>query len=203
MSTIIALPSLPLPQSASPQPIVVGGWQSPPANAEDQWVERIGTRMSMVLTTPNLRPEPTGRYWTAALLDALDSGALVQCRFPQPGLRIGAPGYAITVDGADQAGSVLNLKGFTPGYAIRRRQFFHIERGDLTYIHRATANLIVGADGKASVPIAPMLRFTPDDGTKCEFGAPVITGRVSGDAKGWTMVIARVQGLTFTISEIA
>ena len=157
--------------------------------------------MSMAIETPRLCYEPDGRLWTAALLDGLDSGALVSCRFPQPGFITGGPGPAV-IDGTGQAGSILSVRGMTPGYSIRRRQFFHIEHGGLTYLHRATANVMVGSDGKVAISIAPMLRFPPDDADVCEFDQPMITGKLAGDAKGWTMVIAKIEGLSFTISEI-
>ena len=54
-----------------------------------------------------------------------------------------------------------------------------------------------------SLPIGSMLRISPADGDVCEFGLPMIEGKLAGDDKGWTMIPARVQGLSFTISEIA
>ena len=61
----------------------------------------------------------------------------------------------------------------------------------------------MGADGTAIIPIGPMLRITPADGDVCEFAVPMIEGKLSGDQSGWTMIPARVRGLSFTISEIA
>ncbi|WP_294358471.1 hypothetical protein [uncultured Sphingomonas sp.] len=198
----IYLPPSPLPRSASPSPVVFGGWQTPPTGGVETWLGFMGSRLSMAIETPNLLPEPDGRLWTAALLDAWLTGETVACRFPQPGFVIGSPGQ-IVVDGAGQAGMVLKVRGATPNYGFRRRQFFSLVHGGRRYLHYVRENAGVGADGRATVPIGPMLRVEPSDGDTCEFGVPIIEGKLSGDASGWKMIPARVQGLSFTISEIA
>ncbi|WP_267395584.1 hypothetical protein [Sphingomonas sp. GC_Shp_5] len=155
----------------------------------------------MAIVTPNLKPEPDSRLWTAALMDAWMTGETIACRFPQPGFKVGAPGAGV-VDGAGQSGMTLNLRGLTPGYAFRRRQFFSVVHAGRRYLQYVRAQIVVGADGRAALPIGPMLRIAPADGDVCEF-IPMIEGKLSGDAAGWTMIPARVQGLSFTISEIA
>lgn len=156
----------------------------------------------MAIETPNLKPEPDGRLWTGALLEAFMTGETVACRFPQPGFEVG-PSGAVVVDGAGQAGMVLRIRSATPRYAFRRRQFFSIVHSGRRYLHFVRQQVIVGADGRAEVPIGPMLRIEPDDGDVCEFAKPMIEGKLAGDAGGWKMIPARVQGLSFTISEIA
>lgn len=198
----IYLPSTPLPAKATPAPVVFGGWQTPPTGGVESWLGFMGCRMSMAITTPNLLPEPDGRLWTAALLDAWLTGETIACRFPQPGFDVRAPGAAV-VDGAGQAGTTLNLRGLTPSYVIRRRQLFSIVSGGRRYLHYARAQAIADGTGKVAVPIGPMLRIQPADGDIAELGAPMIEGKLAGDDKGWTMIPARVQGLSFTISEIA
>ncbi len=207
----IYLPDSPLPRSASPAPIVFGGWQTPPTGGIESWLGFMGSRLSMAIETPNLLPEPDGRLWTAALLDAWMTGETVACRFPQPGFDVGAPVAliapgqpgAIVVDGVDQAGMILNVRGVEPGYAFKRRQFFSLIHGGRRYLHYVRQQVIAGEDGRAAVPIGPMLRVSPADGDICEFGKPMIEGKLSGDANGWKMIPARIQGLSFTISEIA
>lgn len=198
----IYLPPKPLPKSASPSPIVFGGWQTPPTGGIEQWLGFMGSRMAMAIETPNLLPEPDGRLWTAALLDAWLTGETVACYFPQPGLVIGHPGK-IVVDGGDQAGMMLRIRAATPNYTFRRRQFFSLRHAGRRYLHYVREQTTVGNDGRASLPIGPMLRVMPADGDECEFAKPMIEGKLSGDANGWTMIPARVRGLSFTISEIA
>lgn len=198
----IYLPQSPLPRSASPAPIVFGGWQTPPTGGIESWLGFMGSRLSMAIETPNLKPEPDGRIWTAALLDAWLTGETVACPFPQPGFDVGSPGR-IVVDGAGQAGMVLKVRGATSRYVFRRRQFFSVIHAGRRFLHYVRQDVRAGADGRATVPIGPMLRMQPADGDVCEFGIPIIEGKLSGDAGGWKMVPARVQSLSFTISEIA
>lgn len=198
----IYLPLSPMPRSASPAPVIFGGWQTPPTGGIETWLGFMGSRMSMTIETPNLKPEPDSRIWTAALLDAWLTGETVACPFPQPGLAIGAPGQ-IVVDGEAQAGMMLNIRSVTPHYTFRRRQFFSLRHGGRQYLHYVRAQTVAGADGRASVPVGPMMRVEPADGDSCEFGVPMIEGKLGGDASGWKIIPARVQGLTFTITEIA
>ena len=198
----IYLPNKPLPKSAAPAPVVFGGWQTPPTGGVEQWLGFMGSRMSMTIQTPNLLPEPDGRLWTAALMDAWMTGETVTCRFPQPGFYPGPVGQVL-VDGVDQAGMLLKIRAATPNYAFRRRQFFSIIHAGRRYLHYVRQETSVASDGTATIPIGPMLRIDPADGDVCEFAVPMIEGKLSGDAGGWTMIPARVQGLSFTITEIA
>lgn len=198
----IYLPATPLPKSASPAPIIFGGWQTPPTGGVEQWLGFMGSRLSMAIETPNLQPEPDGRLWTASLLDAWMTGETVACPFPQPGFDVGSPGR-IVVDGVGQSGMVLNVRGATPRYVFNRRQFFSLRHGGRRYLHYVRQAVRAGADGRAAVPLGSMLRVQVSDGDVCEFGVPIIEGKLSGDADGWTMIPARVRGLSFTVSEIA
>jgi hypothetical protein len=198
------LPETPLPKAASPSPIIFGGWQTPPTGGEETWLGFMGNRMSMALETPNLLPEPDGRLWTAALLDGMMEGLIVGCRFFQPGFvskAVAPNGQHITVDGGGQAGSIINLKGFSPFAPVLRREFFSIVTAGRRALYHARVQGIADEDGKLALPIGPMLHVQPNDGDLCEFGKPMIEGKLTGDAKGWTMIPARVQGLTFTITE--
>lgn len=198
------LPEMPLPKAASPAPLVFGGWQTPPTGGEETWLGFMGNRMSLELETPNLMPEPDGRLWTSVLLEGWVNGLIVGCRFFQPGLRsmaFAAAGQQIEVDGAGQAGSVLKLKGFAPFAPVLRREFFSIVTAGRRCLHWASAQGIADEDGKVSLSISPMLHVQPADGDLCEFGKPMIEGKVGGDSKGWTIIPARIQGLKFTITE--
>ncbi len=198
------LPETPLPKAASVIPIVFGGWQTPPTGGEETWLALMGTRFALELETPNLLPEPDGRLWTDALLDGLMEGLIVGCRFFQPGFKtkaFAAPNGSIEIDGPNQAGSILNLRGFEPYALVHKREFFGIITGGLSTLYRARAQTIADANGKMALPIGPMLHVQPNDGDVCDFGTPMIEGKLTGDKKAWTMIPARVQGLTFTISE--
>ena len=79
----------------------------------------------------------------------------------------------------------------------------HVEQ--LAHLRRGVAidgDVVVGANGRVTLQIYPMLRVATADGAQLVFDAPTIEGRLSGNEKGWTMVIARTRGLTFTITEL-
>lgn len=199
----IYLPPSPMPRAATPAPVVFGGWQTPPTGGVETWLGFMGSRMSLTIETPNLKPEPDSRLWTAALLDAWMTGETVAYPFPQPGLltRVSSR-QPIVVDGADQGGMVLAMRGFGRGSVVRRRQFFSLIHGGRRYLHYAREETVAADDGTMMLPIGPMLRVSPLDGDVCDF-VPMIEGKLSGDASGWKIIPARVQGLTFTITEIA
>lgn len=196
----IALPTSPLPQQATPSPVLFGGPVLAGLGGEDQFLNRLGARFQLDVTTPRLKPEPDGRLWIAALLKAWMTGERVSFPFPQPGLAIGTPGSAL-VDGAAQTGSTLNLKAMTPGYVVRKGQFFNVVDGGRRYVYESDIDQAVDGAGKLAAAINPMIRVSPADGATAEFLNPLIEGLLIGEQRSWTHVIARTQGLKFTIRE--
>jgi hypothetical protein len=195
----IPLPSTPLPKEATPRPLDFGAWQTPPNGGVAQRSEHVGSRFALDVTTPGLKPEPDSRIWVSRLLQGVSSTVIYP--FPQPGLVIGSPGAPV-VDGAGQAGTTILLTGFTVGYVVREGQFFSIIVAGRRYLYAATADRTADAQGKIALPIWPALRVSPANGGVCEFAAPKIEGALSGNERGWTHVIARTRGLTFTITEV-
>lgn len=195
----IILPPRPLPKSATPRPLDFGAWQTPAGGGTAQRLDRNGSRFAIDIVTPNLKPEPDGRIWVSRMVQGVN--ATVLYAFPQPGLRVGAPGSPI-VAGAGQAGMFLAVRGFTPRYTVREGQFFSMITGGQRFLYMATAGVMADGGGLARVPIWPPLRRSPADGDVCEFARPMIEGALSGNEKGWTLVIARTQGLQLTVTEI-
>ncbi len=198
--TAILLPTRPLPQSAVPKPIDYGAWQEPARGGPITRLDQLGSRFAMDVTIPRLRPEPDGRIWVARLVKAI--GGIVEMAFPQVGFDPIAPGSAV-VDGADQSGMTIVLRGMTPNYPVREGQFFNLINGDQTkYLYMAAANTIVDNSGGVELPIWPMIRAPLPDGSATNFGRPVIQGRLSGNENGWTLQRAGMSGLQFTITEV-
>lgn len=195
----IILPPHPLPTSATPRPLDFGAWQTPTGGGAAQRLERNGSRFAIDIVTPNLKPEPDSRIWVSRLVQGVAGTVLYA--FPQPGLRIGAPGSPV-IDGAGQAGMAPLLRGFTPRYSVREGQFFSLVTGGQRFLYMATAGVMADASGHAAVPVWPPLRRSPADGDVCEFARPMIEGALSGNEKGWTLVRARTQGLQLTVAEI-
>ena len=185
--TSVLLPAKPVLSKAKVRLLDWNGRLVPQIGGVVQVLQRLGTRSSVEYVIPPMRSEPLGRIWAMKLREAKLAGAMIP--FLQDGLAIGAPG-AIVVDGAGQTGSFLAVRGGTPGYCIRYGQAFSLIHGGRRYLHFAAAETILGGlgttdAGKATVPIAPMLRVIPGDGAVCEFGVPMIEGSLSGNEVAW------------------
>lgn len=199
MSGPILLPSKPGLKTDRPKMIDYGGTLIPPAGGAVQMLMRLGTRHALDFVLPSMPTEPLGRIWSMRLRMAKLFGALLP--FGQDGFDVGMPG-AIVVDGAGQAGMVLNVRGGTSGYAIREGQAFSIVTAGRRYLHFASADVVLDASGKAAVPIAPMLRTFPADGDVCEFARPMIQGSLSGSEVAWDRQTAPWSDFgTITITE--
>lgn len=196
----IELPQPRLPQSAIPRLLDWGADQKAPMGGAFQRLNRLGNRFALVITYPRLKPEPDGRILAARLRRAKTEGALFP--FPQPGLDIGNPG-APMVNGADQSGSVLILRGFTAGYVLREGQFFSIIHGGRRYLHEASADAVATAAGGMTVSLNPMLRIRPANGAIVEVAKPYIEGIVDGSTIDIEQTIAKSQIPTITITERA
>ncbi len=196
----IELPQPRLPQSAIPRLLDWGADQKAPMGGAFQRLNRLGNRFALVITYPRLKPEPDGRILAARLRRAKTEGALYP--FPQPGLDIGNPGAPV-VNGADQSGSVLILRGFTAGYVLREGQFFSIIHGGRRYLHEASADAVATAAGGMTVSLNPMLRIRPANGAIVEVAKPYIEGIVDGSTIDIEQTIAKSQIPTITITERA
>lgn len=195
MSVEIALTRI---ASANPQLVLFSGSQESVFGGASLPIPSMGDRFAVAYTSTRLRPEIDTRALIASLVEAtaLDG----RMPFPQPGLRQSVSPGAAVVDGAGQAGTAIALRSVTPRYTIRRGQYFNVVHRGVHILLMATREVTVGGDGKAVVPIWPMLRFLTVDGSPCRFD-PVIEGKVTGFDKGWTHVRARTEAISFTITE--
>lgn len=141
--------------------------------------------------------EPTGRIYVSRLILGKTNRALL--KFPQPGLKIGAPGAA-KVKTATSGGTSLPLKTLTPGYAIREGQFFSVIHGTRRYLYRAAAQAIANGSGDVTVTIDPMLRTAVSVNDVVEF-VPLIEGFIQGDEQAWALALEHHTGLSFSITE--
>ncbi|WP_010338029.1 hypothetical protein [Sphingobium yanoikuyae] len=162
-------------------------------------LHRIGDRWAIDVVTGRLKPEPDGRRWVAALIRSI--GADVRMKWPQPGFDVRSPGPYV-VDGGDQQGSVLQLRGGGPwGYAAQEGQFFNLIHNGRRYLKMVTQRALTGTDGALTVNFWPMLRIIPADGDMIDFADPQIEGVLTGQEAGWTLQRAQTAGLKFTITE--
>ena len=194
----ILLPNAPGIRSARPSLLDFGGVLVPPGGGVVQQLLRP-SRFSIDVTLPSTRGVDLARIYVLSLARAKVEGALFA--FPQD-YKNQATGSPV-VNGAGQTGSTLHLKGFTPGAPILAGQFFSIIFGGRRYLHMAAADVTVASDGTAVLPIAPMLRISPNDGAVCEFAQPMIEGYLAGNAVQWQLQAAPYVDITFTITEMA
>lgn len=160
-----------------------GGALTPSLGGPVQTIMRLGTRHAIDITMPNIPAEPLGREWSATLRMAKLQGAMIW--FRQDGYVIGTPGAPV-VDGANQTGMTLNLRGFTASYRIGKGQAFSLVINGRRYLYFATQDTIVAANGSVALPIFPMIRVMPGDGATAEFAKPYIQGSLSGNEVAWS-----------------
>ncbi|NKI99582.1 hypothetical protein [Novosphingobium sp. SG707] len=176
-----------------------GGQLKPFMGGPVQTILRLGSRFALEVTIPLMRAEPDGRIWSSRLTQAKIFGALMHYR--QDGLTIGLPGSPV-VDGAGQTGFALALRGLRPSYAIREGQAVPVIVSGRRYLYFASQTVVAGTDGRAAVPIYPMIRRSPADGDICEIAAPIIQGSISGNEVSWTRLSAPFCDFgTITITE--
>ncbi|WP_433910373.1 hypothetical protein [Sphingomonas yabuuchiae] len=194
----IELPQPRGPQVAVPKLLDWGSDQKAPMGGGYQRLNRLGNRFALDITYPRLKPEPDGRILIARLRRAKTEGALFPV--PQPGLDIGNPGNPV-INGGNQAGNVLVLRGFAGGYILREGQFFSVIHGGRRYLHNAAGDFVASPGGVMTITLDPMLRIVTTDGAVVEVGKPYIEGIVSGASIDIEQTVAKSKIPTITITE--
>jgi hypothetical protein len=192
----VALPTDIAPDSYRPYLIDFGGDLTPPLGGAVQRLDRLGSRWAVEVTMPSMDRDEA-RVWIARLVKAKHSSALLP--WPQSA-DFGAEG-APRVNGAGQSGTVLSIDGLPANKAVPEGLFFAIVTGGRRYIHQVSAPAVASGGGAVTLSIEPMLRVRPTDNAVVEMAAPLIEGMVQGQEFGWTVDLAQIYGLTFTLSE--
>ncbi|MBB4154181.1 hypothetical protein GGQ80_002091 [Sphingomonas jinjuensis] len=179
------------------------GTQEGALGGPDLAIPRMGDRFAIDVETAQLRQDAQGRALIAALTvaAALDARMVVH----EPDLpRPSSAGPTVRVAGGGQAGSTLRIRGARKGAVIVTRKYLTIVHGGKGYLHMVTADVRVGADGTAALPLWPMLRFLTADDEAVAIDRPFIEGRLLGfDGKGAKWVRNRIDPFTFSIEERA
>jgi hypothetical protein len=192
----VLLPDMPGPSGTAPRVIDFGTILRPPLGGPDQRMNRIGNRYGVDVSMPVMEPE-VARVWISRLARGIRQGVIMSW---YDGVDRGAPG-AIIVNGAGQAGSVLNVSGGAAGYIAKEGLFFSFISGGRRYLHSISADTQLSIGGAGALPIDPPLRIAPSHASVCEFAAPKIEGFLAGDAGKWTLDYAMNVGLAFSIEE--
>lgn len=135
--------------------------------------------------------EPMSHAEALTWLDLRNEADTVIIDVPQMGLEIGTPGTTL-VNGSGHAGVNLPIKGFTPGYVVRKGQAFnHIGSDGVRRIYVA-ASAVTATDGTATVPLETMLNWPVTNNevvtysdVRIEGFAAVERGSFLQDGDGW------------------
>lgn len=132
----------------------------PAAGGKTQRQDRLGTRHAFRYDIPVLRYAWCGAGLAADLaVGRTGTGAVMA--IPEPGIPDIDYGANILVDGSPQLGSSIALKQMTPGVLIKKGKWLSLTADGRFYAHFTTADVVVGVDGKAVLPIYPMIRRSP------------------------------------------
>lgn len=191
----LILPTEPPPAEMSIGIVRTSNDLSPAFAGADQELRRKGSRYALTFTMPSMS------YVESMAWDDLTAeGDTVVMRVEQPGLEIGNPGAAPLVKGAGQAGALLSIDGLTPGYIIRKGQFFTVVTGGQRFLYRAASAAVANGGGEALVALRTMLRRSPADNDVVKILVPEIEGFVR-DLGGVTVGLDHEVALRFTVRE--
>lgn len=190
---------LPTPRFVSAEPSIVSSSidQRSATGSNRQKGMRKGSHYSYEFVL-----EPMDHTEALTWLDLRNEADTVVMEIPQMGFEIGTPGTTL-VNGSGQAGASLAIKGFTPGYVVRKGQAFsHTGSDGVIRLYIAASAVTANGSGLATVPLETMLNWPPVNNdvvsfsdVKIEGFAAVEKGSFLQDGNGWHTV-------RFTIEEI-
>ena len=197
----IAIPTIRGWRRSSPELIDASVEQKPSTGAGVvQWLDRLGARWALTVELPAVKEGPEWAEFNMALLLARSQGGSYP--WPQPGFEIRHPGTPV-IAGAGQTGSALNLSGLIAQYTVRKSQPLSVLAGSRRYLYLATDTASADNSGNITIPIAPMLRASPTNGSAVEIAAPRIEGSVTSQGLSWSHDLLDFLPLTFRIEEVA
>lgn len=197
---MIELPEDPFPVSASVALIDAGDTVGGAVGGADLRVDRPGSRYQIEVTYPPMRGS-VGRLFVARLIRGKQLG--IRIPYPLQGVNQGSPGSPV-VDGADQQGKIVNLRGCTPGHVFKEGFWTSLEDANgHHYLDNVAETVRVEPDGTVALPLALALRTPFADGAIVHAAKPMIQGLVVGDEAQWQMALADFQQISFTIKEAA
>lgn len=194
---MITLPSLPAPNGVRLGLLDFGFIQRPITGAAAQRVDRKGNRFQADFTFPPMKAN-TARVFTSRLQTAKREG--IRMEVPLLDVDQGSPGSPV-VDGANQTGTSLNIRGLTPGYEFKEGFWLSILAGSGQYfLHNVRGDVTADGLGDATITIEPALRVLFPDGAVIDLVTPKIEGLVTNDL-AWEIPTNRLVQVSFTMEE--
>ncbi len=195
----VTLPTTPGNMAIKPFLVSFGAVLQGPLGGTAQRLNRMGDRYGLSVQLPRMNAV-NAMLWNSALNAGLRGGVL--CRFPQVGFAVGTPG-AVLVNGAGQAGTVLNVKGATANYPFKAGQFVSIITPLRRYVYELAADSNATAGGLAALTFVTPIRLSPLNNAVVEVAQPMIEGLLDGDGREWEVDRSRLYGMSFTVREAA
>lgn len=191
----LVLPTRPAPSSITPRPISSRNEQRPASQGPVNRYMRPGTRWAWDIT---LAPQS----YVASLEwdDLLSESDTVIMKIYQPGLDTGAPGAPL-IDGANQIGRTLNLKGLAPGYVFRKGQWISFPVLGQLFAYKVRHAIASGPDGKVALPLRTLLRLPPANNAVVDVAQPRAEGFATVDPQSLEVGTDRLVRLRFTLEE--
>ncbi|AOF96986.1 hypothetical protein [Sphingobium sp. RAC03] len=169
-------------------------------NAAGQRIDRLGSHYRAAITLG-----VGSGLLRAALISDLIRAKQEGLRLPYPlnGVDQGSPGAPV-MNGANQAGRIIQLRGLTPGYVCNKGYWLSIQNAaGQHYLHNVHGPNVAGGDGTMAITLTEHLREPFADGAAVHLAQPMIEGEISGNEQSWQIVRgARVVGIGFTIEEM-
>lgn len=137
-----------------------------------QLFHAAGARWQVELSLRNL---PDHRF--ASWSDLYIQGTSFLWPIPQPGFtpdNAGAP----VVDGDNQLGTSLTLRGVTPGYTVSKDRWITVTTDGVARTYQMTQDAVASGTGALVLSLNPMLIRAPSDGDAVELVTPSLTGLI-------------------------
>lgn len=177
-------------------PLDPGGTADGALGGPSDYIDRPGYRYSVQYELPPIPSAKEARQLETLLEQASRDDVSYPWPLDQKSLAAGSP----VVNGSTSPGAVIPMRGLQPGFAFRIGQPFAVVLADGTgFVHKATAQVLVGDTGLASVPVFPLTRTTFADGSTVEIELPRIRGILSW--QGSTQGASGTRSFTITITE--
>ena len=191
----IMLQELPAKTEYSMRAISAANTLSPAFGGADQRLSRKGSRFAIDVSIPALSAAGCGMGLIADLLRGETETLVLAIPEHLPAVAYGAP-----VANDVSTGSVLAVKGLTPGAVIRKGKFLSIILSGQRFVYMVTAEMTVPVGGLVSLSIWPMLRRPTADGAVIELAVPKIEGFIE-PGQDWSINSLKAVGMSFTLKE--
>jgi hypothetical protein len=151
-----------------------------------QQISAAGARWQVQI---DLRKLPDHRYeaWSKLYVQ----GGVFRWPIPQPGYAPDDAGTPV-VDGANQLGTSLSLRGLPPGYGLAANRWLTVTTAGVPRTYQITDAATADGTGRVTVTVNAPIRRAPSDGDAVELVAPFLQGQVTFSA------FSRSQGFSRT-----